>query len=168
MLSPDLNTSVDFSVLNAFEDYFNYSSGERNNLDFITEAELGYFNFSGDLFSGDYFSGELLSRLGYRSDLMRNHYSLFLYKIYNKVLDVLRSTDLNSSVSFTLHGRTYTISSSQFEVPNNALKTFVSSSLIVMIFMVLYQTINNIYLTFATLDLRNALNSFDSPHTFFM
>lgn len=162
LMSPDLNSTVDVSIVRALTDYFNFNSGDADSLNYVLDSNIFNFSLSGDLFSGD-----IALKMGYK-DYFDNDYSSFIYSIYRNVLTLLSEEGTNSHITFSLRGNTYNIYARDFRVPDGALKSFIRLFLISGYVYLIYLQIHSIILAITILDFNSLLHSFDRDHSFFM
>lgn len=162
LMSPDLNSTVDVSIVRALTDYFNFNSGDADSLNYVLDSNIFNFSLSGDLFSGD-----IALKMGYK-DYFDNDYSSFIYSIYRNVLTLLSEEGTNSHITFNLRGNTYNIYARDFSVPDGALKSFIRLFLISGYVYLIYLQIHSIIFAITILDFNSLLHSFDRDHSFFM
>lgn len=162
LMSPDLNSTVDVSIVRALTDYFNFYSGDADSLNYVLDSNIFNFSLSGDLFSGD-----IALKMGYK-DYFDNDYSSFIYSIYRNVLTLLSDEGTNSHITLNLRGNTYNIYARDFSVPDGALKSFIRLFLITGYVYLIYLQIHSIIFAITILDFNSLLHSFDRDHSFFM
>lgn len=165
LMSPELNSTVDIGMLNALDEYFNYSSGDSDNINYSINELL---NFSGDLFSGDLFSGDILGKIGYNNYSSRNEYSLTLYDFYRRIIGVLMDDSTSSYIEFQYRGNTYRYNSSDFKTPDSAFKTFVSGFIIVLFSIGIVKRLAVLFKRMAILDYVGISKSFDVDDSNFL
>lgn len=164
LLSADLNTTLDIGWINAFGDLTDFDYNTKNNIDYNLNSLLG----TGSFWSGDIFSGDILGKIGYQ-DYFDNDYSLFIYTIYQNVLDIFTTNTMyNEGITISVHDWSTTIYPSDFTIPDCAIKTFVRILFITGIMFLLVQQFHSLLLRISTYDLIGTVKSFDREHTFFM
>lgn len=167
MISPNLNNNTDIGFINAFEEILsdnNYSG----NLQYILSNELLNL-FSGDAYSGDFLNSETYMNIfGGVEDKLGTYDENFVYSIYRNVISCFETFSDDESITFDLRGEPFTVYSSQFYVPEGALKVFIKMFLLggfVILFITQLFSIRHILLTF---DLNSFTKLGDTKHTFFM
>lgn len=166
LVNSDLDNNTDVAFVNTIDQILNYTSGDiQNDNNYV----FGLNSF-GNIYSGDFFSGDLIGKIGFEDYTSENDYNLFIYRIYRNVLDIFVGANetANESISFTLHGHTYTIYARDFFIPEGRLKVFIRLFLTAGMVILFIQQIYKIVINFTIFDFKGVSRTFDQDQTFFM
>ena len=154
-ISPDFNSDLDWEFINSIEKISTVASG---NIEYIFNSSV----------SGDFLSGDMFAGFGYGGPSDSNQSYGFIHNLFNGVINTLLDNSSEVTLNINVHGFQKTLYSSDFLVPNNPIKTFVTLFLIAGTIILLFQQFTAFYITIITLDISSLIKSTEVDYTFFM